>query len=179
MEDLDEIRTKFKDHAKRLGIDFPNVDSGAPHINPTNQQIEQFISLKQSQHQNKANVITDIGYYNDHQTVDLQQILQWLGTLLDNAFEATIENPIYVRLVVTSSRITLSVANEYLAESSGDLGELFKQGYSTKGEGRGLGLYHLNETVTNLGGTVTCFEEYNDVHESTYLNVCIKFRTSS
>jgi len=175
-ESIDEVKAKFKAHAERLGIDLTGVSQNANRSNPVSQQIERFIKLKQGQHRSKVEVITDIGYYNDHETVDLQPLLQWLGTLLDNAIEASVTHPIYVRLMVTLSRLSLQVSNEYLGTDRDNFEQMFEKGHSTKGEGRGLGLYHLNETVINLGGTVACFEEYNEVHRTSYLNLLIKFR---
>jgi len=177
MEDVDEIKSKFKAHAERLGIELPSVDSSGNLMNVVSQQIERFIKLKQDQHHSEMEVITEIDYYKDHKTVDLQLLLQWLGTLLDNAIEASVTHPAYIRLMVTRSRLTLQVSNEYLGTDRENFEAWFTQGYSTKGgEGRGLGLYHLNETVTNLGGTLACFEEFNEVHRTSYLHLVIKFR---
>jgi len=176
MEDVNEIRSKFKAHAERLGVELPNASVSEIQNKPVSQQIERFIKLKQMQRQSRVEIIPDVGYYNDHKTVDLQLLLQWLGTLLDNAIDASVAHRIYVRLMVTSSRLSLQVSNEYLGTDREDFEAWFTQGYSTKGEGRGLGLYHLNKTVTNLGGTIACFEEFNEVHRTSYLHLVIKFR---
>jgi len=173
---IDEVKAKFKAHAERLGVELPNASVSEIQSKPVSQQIERFIKLKQMQRQSGVEIIPDVSYYNDHKTVDLQLLLQWLGTLLDNAIDASITHPIYVRLMVTSSRLSLQVSNEYLGTDREDFEAWFTQGYSTKGEGRGLGLYHLNETVTNLGGTLACFEEFNEVHRTSYLHLVIKFR---
>ena len=33
--------------------------------------------------------------------------------------------------------------------------KIFENGFSTKGEGRGIGLYHTKQLVSSLGGTIT------------------------
>ena len=179
MEDLEAIRSKFKEHCKRFGIDLSSIDFKNNDGQGMNRQIDQFIHLKKEQRTTNIEVISEIGYYNDHKHVDLQQLLQWLGTLLDNAFDASISHPIYVRVVVTSTRISLSVANEYLSDHKRDFEVMFEKGYSTKGEGRGLGLYQLQQTVSEFGGHIACFEEYKETYECYYLTILIELKPKS
>ena len=176
LNDVEAVKSKFREHCLRFGIDLSIIDFKNNDLQGMNQQIMRFIQLKEAQHEVDTElIILDIGYYNDHKEVELQQLLQWLGTLLDNAFDATDENPIYVRAVVTSKRISLSVANEYVGERDQNFNAMFEKGYSTKGEGRGLGLYHLQQTVSEFGGYVTCFEEYQEAHDCYYLTILIEF----
>jgi len=176
MHDLEAVKSKFKEHCERFGIDLNSINFKHNDIHGVNQQIERFIDLKKEHRKTRSQVISDIGYYKDHHQVELQQLLQWLGTLLDNAFDATIKHPIHSRVVVTSTRVSLSVANEYLGEREQHFDTMFEKGYSTKGEGRGLGLYQLQQTVSELGGHVVCFEEYNEMYDSYYLTILIEFK---
>jgi len=175
INDLTAVKIKFREHCKRFGIDLSSIDPLNNDIKDLNQQIDQFIRLKKEHRGARIEIITDIGYFNDHQRVELQQLLQWLGTLLDNAFDAATKYPVHIRKVVTRTRISLSVANEYLGEREHNFDLMFEKGYSTKGEGRGLGLYHLHQTVLELGGHVTCFEEYQEEYECYFLTVLIEF----
>jgi len=176
MDDLDAVKYKFREHCKRFGIDLSITDFKNSDLQCLNQQIEHFISLKKEHRDMNIAIISDIGYYNDYKEVELQQILQWLGTLLDNAFDAAINQPIYVKTVVTNTRISLSVANEYSEERECNFDTMFEKGYSTKGEGRGLGLYQLQQTVTNFGGHVVCFEEHREAYNCNYLTILIEFK---
>jgi len=176
LNDVEAIKSVFRDHCLRFGIDLTVINDKTNEMQGMNQQIMRFIQLKKAQRGVDIELVHDIGYYNNHNKVELQQLMQWLGTLLDNAFDATDENnPIYIRLVVTSKRISLSVANVYLGERNQDFNVMFEKGYSTKSEGRGLGLYHLQQTISKLGGRVTCFEEYQEVHDCYYLTILIEF----
>ena len=176
MNDLEAVKYKLKEYYGRFGIDLSNGDGKETDQCGINQQIERFIHLKKRHRKTNVEIISDIGYYKDHHGVELQQLLQWLGTLLDNAIEASTKHPIYVRAMVTGARISLSVANEYLGDRMRNFDEMFEKGYSTKGEGRGLGLYQLQQIVSELGGHVTCFEEYKAVYDSYYLTILIEFK---
>lgn len=176
VNEVDEAIAKFDELSKRFGIDLSHVDFNNKTVDGMNDQITAFIDLKQAQHKVKTEVIAEVGYYKDHQHIDLQQILHWLGTLLDNALDASIKQPIKVRLIVTSSRISLSVTNDYMKDTVSNFELLFEEGHSTKGEGRGLGLYHLKQTVSEKGGRITCFEEEDTSNDDHYLTITIEFK---
>ena len=175
MDDVEAVKSIFREHCLRFGVDLNVIDYKNNNMQGINQQIMRFIQLKKAQHEVDIELILDIGYYSDYKKVDLQQLMRWLGTLLDNAFDATEDNPIYIRIVVTSKRVSLSVANEYAGERNQDFNAMFEKGYSTKSEGRGLGLYYLQQTVSELGGCITCFEEYHEAHDCYYLTFLLEF----
>ena len=37
--------------------------------------------------------------------------------------------------------------------------KIFEKGFSTKGEGRGIGLYHTKQLITSLGGRISVESE--------------------
>lgn len=85
-----------------------------------------------------------------------------IGNLLDNAFEAMNESTDYDSpkelLFGIYSRpgavlITVDDTGNGMAEQ--DLQHIFENGYSTKGEGRGTGLYQVKTMVEALGGKIT------------------------
>ncbi len=84
-----------------------------------------------------------------------------IGNLIDNAFDAMntddYERPkelifgIYSRpgeVVITSDDTGIGISDE-------DKERIFENGYSTKGDGRGTGLYQVKTTAERLGGTIT------------------------
>jgi len=176
VNEIDDAITQFDELSKRFGIDLSSVDFNNKTVDGMRRQITEFIRLKQEQHEASVEVIPDIGYYKDHEDIDLQQILHWLGTLLDNALDAAVKRPIKVRLIVTSTRISLSVTNDYEKDIVLDFGILFEEGYSTKGDGRGLGLYHLKDTVSAKGGRIIYFNEYDEANDDHYLTLSIEFK---
>lgn len=85
-----------------------------------------------------------------------------IGNLLENAFESMNENGDYNAhkelLFGIYSRdgavlITVDDTGGGIAET--DMPHIFENGYSTKGEGRGTGLYQVKNMVEELGGKIT------------------------
>ena len=171
MGDLEAVKLKFKEHCKRFDIDFTSNTK-----QEVNQQIERFIHLKKEHRKANIEIIFHIDYYKDHHQVELQQILQWLGTLLDHAFDMSINQPVYVRMAVTNSHITLSVASEYSGERIENFEAISENEYSTKENELGSSFHQLQQTVSDFGGQVSCFEEYKEIYHNHYLTILIEFK---
>lgn len=92
-----------------------------------------------------------------------EMLVTIIGNLIDNAFEAMNESDsnydthkellfgIYSRpgaVLITTDDTGVGIAEE-------NLERIFENGYSTKGEGRGTGLYQVKAMVEGLGGTIT------------------------
>ena len=101
-------------------------------------------------------------YSGSDMNLSAELLVTVIGNLIDNAFEAMNENTDYnIRkelLFGIYSRpgavlITTDDTGMGIAES--DLSHVFENGYSTKGEGRGTGLYQVKKMVEGLGGTIT------------------------
>nr|WP_275891435.1 GHKL domain-containing protein [Ruminococcus sp. OA3] len=73
--------------------------------------------------------------------IDIWDFNRCLGILLDNAIEASadIQNPaIEFILISHDGFLTVRVANSWKGDT--DIGKIWNEGYSTKGEHRGIGL---------------------------------------
>ena len=101
--------------------------------------------------------------------------VQILGTLLDNAIEAEEEfvgqKKMWIEIQEqkgNTGKVSIYIANAYYKKSQDELEQLFEYGYSTKGEGRGIGLYDVKMLVHKNKGDlivqngqrdgVDCFE---------------------
>ncbi|MCL1989856.1 MAG: GHKL domain-containing protein [Defluviitaleaceae bacterium] len=182
MHDIDVLKHKFREHAKQFGMDLAQLDlakteHALDQMERINRQVELFIDQKVTQHRPKSQIVSDITYYKDYERLDLQKVLEWLGTLLDNALEASHAAPIYVYLYSGIKRVTLKVSNEYLGNKGDDIIKIFEKGYSKKGEGRGIGLHHLNASVKEKGGKVDVEAYYHDKHRCHYLELSIYFKS--
>jgi len=174
-EDYDEARRLFDDLAQTLGIDFSGLNMEDVDHSDIETQIVYFIEMK-NQKKTDIKFISDIVYWEHHQSIELKSVLKWLGGLLDNAIETISTFPIHIRLRVDKDRIELSVENEHLGGLPEELYDLFEKGYSTKGNGRGFGLYQLRQEVESLGGKVYVFENHREVYHQQYLVVYIEFK---
>ena len=77
----------------------------------------------------------------------LADLIRILGIFIDNAIEEVEEKRgvLFIIIAKADNRILFQVMNE--CESQPDLSKIFCKGYSTKGEGRGLGLYSVRSLL--------------------------------
>lgn len=102
-------------------------------------------------------------YSKNDYSIPSETLVTIIGNLIDNAFEAmNIEEERYERqkelmfgiyskpgaLLITTDDTGMGIAEE-------NLEKIFEKGYSTKGDGRGTGLYQVKSMVEGLGGTIT------------------------
>lgn len=79
---------------------------------------------------------------------DIQVINRMLGIFIDNAIEAAAETEPKKLIIEASSDgagAVFTISNSYRERP--DLSKIFQKGVSTKGEGRGLGLYWVKNTL--------------------------------
>ncbi len=111
-------------------------------------------------------------------TIKVIDIIKIIGNLVDNAFDETMHLPQEERHVFASIRsqedgsIMLKVSNRGRAISTDDRLQIFKPGYTTKGEGHsGLGLAIVQERVKHYKGAL---ELVSDEKEGlTVFKVCL------
>ena len=80
-----------------------------------------------------------------------------LGNLLDNAFEAVkdmTDKRTDLSIQYAAGVVTLAVADQGPGIDPATRERLFEKGYSTKGEGRGLGLFLVAKALEKLGGRI-------------------------
>lgn len=79
------------------------------------------------------------------------QMIEILGTLFDNAIQDMIKSKcthyLLFEVKKTDLGVMISIGNPHEKISTHDLERMFENGYSTKGENRGIGLYHLKQLV--------------------------------
>ncbi len=105
----------------------------------------------------------------------LNDIITIIGNLLENAFECfdgESDNPI------VSMELSFDEYSKYLGitvrDNAGKLpkNDIFEKGFSTKGEGRGLGLWRIKNCVKEQNGTI---RHYGD-EEKTEFNIRLKLK---
>ncbi len=101
--------------------------------------------------------------------VEAVQIGVWdfvrcLGILIDNAIEAALETEqpwVEIVLLAQGGRVFLRVSNPYA--NTIEPGNMWKDGWSTKGEGRGVGLSSYQRILGNYPNTSACTSWENGV----------------
>lgn len=92
--------------------------------------------------------------------IPVQQFNSVLGNLIDNAFEAVLglmpeERFVKVAIGEDEKSYVLEVQNPGPEIKPETQKKIFASGFSTKGEGRGLGLHIVREIVSRHGGTIS------------------------
>ena len=80
-----------------------------------------------------------------------------LGNLIDNALDAVQQAPrkeLHLRFTASSGRIDLALTDTGGGMAEDIASRVFAKGFSTKGEGRGLGLWLVAKTVDEMGGGI-------------------------
>lgn len=101
-------------------------------------------------------------------SVSEHNLVEILGTLVDNAFEAATPQLPLVEMVLDSreDKLIFMIRNQVQGLTMGDIARFFQKGYTTKDnrECRGLGLYQANMIAQQFGGEITV--ELTDGEES-------------
>jgi len=187
MQDIDDIevlKARVKRLSKDFGMDLSQLDdSEIKHENEQEfeaimtKRVNDFIQTKVKSREKDVKFLTEVSYYKNYESVDSGLILQWLGALLDNAIDASHTHPINIFVDVSKSFIDIRMSNEYVGDTGQDIKRILEEGYSTKGEGRGIGLHNLNQQVTEMGGKVQLEVYYEEGHNCHYLQIGILFDT--
>ena len=89
--------------------------------------------------------------------VSEHNLIEIIGTLLDNAYEACTKERNTVDVILDSdhSKIYFEVRNQVEDMNFNTMSKFFKKGFSTKGTKRGLGLSNAKRIANKQGGDIT------------------------
>ena len=96
--------------------------------------------------------------------MDIIDLVRCLGILLDNAIEAAIkskEKIVNLGMINKGKSVIILIINS-CENNIGPIAQLFKEGYSTKGNGRGLGLSTFKNTIDTYSNIVVDTEIENN-----------------
>ncbi|MEV4976535.1 sensor histidine kinase [Streptomyces scopuliridis] len=94
-------------------------------------------------------------------TLSARDLVTILGNLIDNAMDAAQGGEgarITVTALVEDGELLLGVRDTGAGVAPGDMDEVFRRGWSTRGPGRGLGLALVRQAVHRANGTVKLAE---------------------
>lgn len=112
---------------------------------------------------NVAFILRDgCSYSTSDMNLPSEMLITVIGNLLDNAFEAMNKSTGYqahkelmLGIYSKPDAVLITVDDTGCGISPENIGNVFKKGYSTKGDGRGTGLYQVKSMVENYGGKIT------------------------
>ncbi|WP_313627225.1 sensor histidine kinase [Kosakonia sp.] len=85
-----------------------------------------------------------------------------LGNLIENALDAMSSQPegeVGILLHYQDGWLTGEVSDDGPGIAPGNINAIFRKGFSTKGDNRGVGLFLASQQLTELGGTITVESE--------------------
>ena len=101
-------------------------------------------------------------------SVPTETLITIIGNLIDNAFDAMNEvngdydqpKELLLGIYTKQGSLLIMVNDTGVGIKQEDIEKVFMNGYSTKGEGRGIGLYQVKQIVENLGGKISIESQF-------------------
>ena len=150
-QDIEAIKTVYNGVLRDSGTQFYDSKFDIAKLsNIKNDAIKSILSAKLLEAQNRGiSISVEIEEPVSNFRIELLDFITVLSVLCDNAIEATIE-AISPRMTVAfmnnDDSLVLIVENSIKSEKV-DVNHIFDRGYSSKGEGRGLGLHNVNSVL--------------------------------
>ena len=150
-QDIEAIKTVYNGVLRDSANQFYDSKFDIAKLsNIKNDAIKSILSAKLLEAQNRGiSISVEIEEPVSNFRIELLDFITILSVLCDNAIEATIE-AISPRMTVAfmnnDDSLVLIVENSTKSEKV-DINHIFDRGYSSKGEGRGLGLHNVNSVL--------------------------------
>lgn len=92
------------------------------------------------------------------------KLIEMMGILLDNAIEelsseSIADRVLVIELMVEDNIMKFAVSNSYENNNNLDVSKIFENGYSSKGNGRGIGLSKLKQMMKDNNGEIAVSQE--------------------
>ena len=89
--------------------------------------------------------------------LNMRELIDIIGILLDNAFESTREQKtktMYLEIGEIDKGLVIKTSNPSIYLSNEKISRMFALGYSTKGDKRGIGLHTVRELLKKCRGDI-------------------------
>jgi len=108
--------------------------------------------------------------------ISINDLIEIIGILFDNAVEALEhqnDKEIEIKLLQTDNKLVISIINRSERKTNTEIEKFFEFGYSTKGNGHGIGLHRANMLLKKYKAYIQV--ENIDKHEKNYLSFKVMF----
>lgn len=154
----------IREEVERYGSEIRESQSGNELISLENKIAAGFIYSKLKEINEEGKVLeTNIQSSVSFRPLRTYELIEILGILLDNAAEASEKGQV-IGLFIFEKDNSLNIITKnrsgYITNKQ--FNEIFSEGYSSKGEGRGLGLSKLSKIVKRYKGEILVENEENE-----------------
>ena len=120
-------------------------------------------------------------FKNEDISIPSEALVTITGNLIDNALDAMnmqIESvnkskTLTFGVFTKSKNLLITVKDNGPGIPKNIMDKIFEKGFSTKGEGRGVGLFHTKQLIESLGGSISV-ESMEDIGTKFTVSVCGK-----
>ena len=149
-------------------LDLKSLGNITQHICEADKLIEQAVSMSKVYIQDKSIEIIDKINSNEKIYIDENKFLSCLINILKNAIESIEKQGlIKVETGIKNNKLIISISNNGIPIPKEDIKNLFNDGFTTKTNGSGIGLYlckkYLNEQNSDI--SLKCSDESQTVFE--------------
>ena len=134
------------------------------HLDVYKRQVKSVLSAKLLEAQNKGiGISVEIDEPVRDLFIEVLDFITFLSILCDNAIEASLESDdpqLTLAMLQETNSLILIVENSTKAEKI-ELARIFEKDYSSKGEGRGLGLYKIQQLLEKYPKTTVSTKSSN------------------
>ena len=150
-QDIDAVKTVYNDVLKDSAKQFYDSKFDIAKLsNIKNDAIKSILSAKLLEAQNRGiSISVEVEEPISNFRIELLDFITVLSVLCDNAIEAAIETispKMTVVFINNDDSLVLIVENSIKSEKV-EVSRIFVRGHSSKGEGRGIGLYNVNSIL--------------------------------
>lgn len=144
-----------------------NQGKGHTHVKST---LWQIVQEKKLQYRNQTklafNFTSDKESFGSFSGMETETFKRIISNLLDNAAEAVgFGGEIEVKLMTHGQTFKIEVIDSGPLIPLHDLQKIFEKGFTTKGKGNGLGLYHAKKEIEAIKGTISFTQKDKTVVE--------------
>lgn len=114
---------------------------------------------------------------NAESVVPIYKMIELLGNLIKNAVEALLRSgltKLHVLMIEEAELIRIEIGNEVDEFDYAEISQLFKKGYSTKGAGRGYGLYNVKKICEEYQIEMECSNPKDETENWLYFKLLMK-----
>ncbi|MGL4762724.1 MAG: sensor histidine kinase [Sarcina sp.] len=151
-ENMDDLKSYFSENIVPLSSQIKNNNHKIGLLkNIQEEELKGLVAVKLIQAQQKEiDVFVDIADKTDLAHLDKIKLCKMIGILLDNAIEAaekSKEKRFEFGIITEDNSSSIIIRNSIESENI-NLQKIFRKGYSSKGENRGLGLYIVRTLIS-------------------------------